>query len=169
MYLGVPHFYSLTAKGLREIGVIAKVYRPSHTTAMHFVGVSDIAAYMGQKYGLDAVSDFYVDKDFYHNKEVLRQYKLEYCHKPDIIFTKGATSYFVEYERTRKGRKKTMENILMNYSAGVQQIWVLGDIPFGDIKKECAEDPYYRESVAFMDYVDIVRELKGMGGVKDES
>lgn len=168
VYYGYSRFYSLTTKGLRAIGIVAKAYKPSYTTALHYMGVGDIAAYLANQYRLDAMQDMYCDKDFRHNETVIKQYQLETSHKPDIIFDSGGQTYYVEYERSRKGKKKTMENILMNHLSGVRQIWVLGDILFEDIKKECAESPHYKEAVTFMEYRELVRELKRMGGVKDE-
>ena len=168
MYLGHPHFYCLTKKGLKEIGIDAKPYRPAPTTAFHYVGVADCAAYLAYNYGLDAVKDFFVDKDFYHNDEVIERYSLKSTHKPDIIFVKGPTTYYVEFERSRKGKKKILENILMNHLSGVNQIWIVSDIPFEDIKKECASTPHYQETVTFIDYSEISHNLKVLGGVKVE-
>lgn len=155
MYYECPYVYTVTAKGLREIEDKGKPYKPSPATVLHYVGVADCAAWLAGKYGLDPVRDFYSDKDFYHNEEVIDQYQLQTSHKPDLIFIHRETTYFVEYERTRKRRKLIMENILMNHLSGVKQIWVLDGLPFGDIKKECGEDSHYQKAVNFLDYVEI--------------
>lgn len=168
MYYRYPPFYKLTTKGQREIGIVGRAYKPSYTTALHYIGVGDIAAFLAHKYGIDAIQEMYIDKDLRHNKEIVDKYQLETSHKPDIIFRHDGKSYFVEYERSRKGKNKTMENILMNHLSGVNQIWVVGEIRFEDIKRTCNEQPHYQRRVTFMDYTEIVKALNVLGGVKVE-
>lgn len=164
-YLAFPHMLALTGKALKEIGVVAKPYKPSPTTGLHYIGVGEIAAFLAFKHGLDATTDFFVDKDFRHNKELKDKYQLDSAHRPDIIFTAGEITYFVEYERTRKTNKKTMENILMNQLAGVHQRWVIDQIPFDSIKKECAREPHFQDTVSFLEYSEIAHELRRLGGI----
>lgn len=155
MYYECPYVYTVTAKGLREIEDTGKPYKPSPATVLHYVGVADCAAWLSNQFKLDPVRDFYADKDFYHNEDVIEQYQLRTSHKPDLIFNHEKTTYYVEYERTRKRKKRIMENILMNCLSGVKQIWVLDGLPFSDIKRECNEAPHYQNEVKFLNYADI--------------
>lgn len=160
LYYGHGFFYSLTRKGLREIGISKKAYKPSYATALHYIGVADIAAEIGYRYSLNVIKDMYADKDFYHNETLVQEYGIKE-HKPDILFKHEGKTYFIEYERSRKRKKRILQNMLLNSLSSDKQIWVIDTIPFEDIKK--ANE--YKE-VEFMDYEDIITKLKQRGGVK---
>ena len=110
---GQKKVYTITKRGLSQIGKRGKTYTLKGFSTYHRLCVADVACWLYLEYGI-SYRDLALDQDFrFINAE----------HAPDLAF--GATC--VEVELNLKTQKRLHNNLAINSETYATQIWVIPD------------------------------------------
>ena len=116
-WFGKEKLYSLTYKGLTELGIRRKPYEIKGYSTEHFYEVSAAAAWLYSKTET-GIFDMAFDRDI-KKAEIDGKYKIN--HYPDLIFSHKA----IEVELNAKKFERLKENFAENAKNFDSQIWIL--------------------------------------------